>query len=231
MGSYKNSLNALGIYLGVPQIANYLAPAPIVSKVAPTPSDIGYNIGTSWIDTSTGSYYALTANSSGSATWLSLGGSFTPSVTNLTTGAATVSTLLAGPSWSATGTNTDISMTITPKGAGGLGLTSGTLTITAGDLIIAGIGNGIRIAEGTNARMGQTTLVGGVSVIANTSVAATSRAFVSRASVGASTALGSLEAVVSDGVGLTITAQDPTSPGSAVTGDVSIVNWVLIEAD
>jgi hypothetical protein len=231
MGSYKNSLNSLAIILGIPNLGKYFSPAPIISKVAPTPTDIGYDVGTSWINEVAGTYFAMTACDSGVATWLSLGGSFTPSETNLTTGAATESSLLEGCDWTATGTDTDLSMTITPKGAGGLELVSGRLTITEGDLRIAGEGYGLRLAEGTNARMGQETLVSGTLAVANTSVSAMSRIFVTRASIGASTALGVLEGVVSDGVGFTITAQDPTSPGDAVTGDASVVNWLLIEAD
>ena len=64
--------------------------------------------------------------------------------------------------------------------------------------------------------------------VANTSVTANTRVFISRTALHSSPALGHLIAVPTAGVGFVITSYDATA--SAVSTDVSTVDWVLIES-
>lgn len=57
------------------------------------------------------------------------------------------------------------------------GATERLIIDTSGNLIAQTVGAGLRIKEGSNAKMGVVTLVAGASVVANTSVTATSRIF------------------------------------------------------
>jgi hypothetical protein len=107
--------------------------------------------------------------------------------------------------------------------------TSGDRTITDGDLVIATAGNGLQIKEGSNARMGTATLASGTVTVANTSVTANTVIMLTRADVGASTEAGVLTVgTVTASTSFVISALDP-SDASVATGDVSDVNWVLIE--
>ena len=174
-----------------------------------------------------------------------------------TTTAATAITLSGGNVFTGTGSNAAVGFTFTPKGAGGLTLTTGTLTITSGNLVLTSgnatltsgnltltsgnavitngglslgtAGNGITIKSGANARIGQTTLVLGTKTLANTSVTANTRLFVSRSNINASTKLGCLEAIPSAGVGFTINSYDPAT-AAVETNDTSIIDYVLVES-
>ena len=97
-----------------------------------------------------------------------------------------------------------------------------------GNLVIGTAGNGIQIKEGTNARMGVSTLVSGTVTVANTSVTASTRIFLSRQSANSSTGIGSLSVgTVTAGTSFVINALSSTN--TVVTGDTSIVAWLLIE--
>lgn len=107
--------------------------------------------------------------------------------------------------------------------------TDGDRTITDGDLIIATAGNGLQIKEGSNARMGSSTLVSGTVTVANTSVTANTVIFLTRGAIGASSEAGVLSVgTVTASTSFVINALDPTD-ASVATGDVSVVNWLLIE--
>ena len=184
------------------------------------------------------------------ATWLSLGGSLTPTVANITatnfiTATVATATTLNGNRWSGTGTDAAINLLLTPKGAGGVTVTTGALTVTAGAITatLGGItatngnismgtsGNGLRVTEGVNARMGQATLIAGSRIVANTSVAATTRIFLTRSSINGSAAVGMISAgTITPGVSFVINALDPAAPAGVIAADVSIVNWFLVEA-
>jgi hypothetical protein len=255
-------------------------------------------IGQVWVNKLAGTVFALASNTAGVATWLSLGGSFSPSVANVTvtntatalhfqTSTAATATDLTANIWSAIGTNAAISLVLTPKGVGGVTVTSGALTLTAGaldltlgsanltngdvnltsgdvnltagdvnvtlgdvnltagdvDLTLGDVnltngnvtlntaGNGLQVKEGANARMGQATLVAGTKSIANTSVTANTRIFVTRADINASVALGQISAgAINPGATFDINALDPANPAAVIAADVSIVNWLLVEA-
>lgn len=103
------------------------------------------------------------------------------------------------------------------------GQSAGQWNIWAGQakaLNLGGAGGGIAIAEGANARMGTTTLVGGAATVANTSVTATSRILLTSQEDGGTP--GSLRV-------------DARTPGtsfhiqSSSAADTSTVAWVVFE--
>lgn len=63
----KNSRDAYALGLGGPIAALY--PTPIIATRVPATTDTGYEIGTTWINTSTNQAWILTSVSAGSATW------------------------------------------------------------------------------------------------------------------------------------------------------------------
>jgi hypothetical protein len=166
-------------------------------------------------------------------------------------------TLSSGNVFTGTGANAAIGFTFTPKGAGNtvfttgnvtlssgnlvvtsgnatltsgnLTLTSGNETLTNGNLLFGTAGKGLSIKSGANARIGQATLALGTFAVVNTSVTANTRVFVTRVSINGSTAVGTLEAVPTAGVGFTINALTPAT-AAVETDDLSIVDWVLIES-
>ncbi len=92
----------------------------------------------------------------------------------------------------------------------------------SGNLILGTAGNGIQIKEGTNARMGVSTLASGVIQVSNTSVTSATRIFYSRKSVSSIAEMGHLYASLATGVGFSINSSDNL--------DSSVINWLLIEA-
>jgi hypothetical protein len=93
---------------------------------------------------------------------------------------------------------------------------------TDDDIAIKLAGKGLRIKEGTNAKMGVATLVGGTVVVSTTAVTATSRVFLSGQSLGTVTAPSAL--IVSartPGTSFTILASQAT--------DTSVIAWELVE--
>lgn len=87
------------------------------------------------------------------------------------------------------------------------------------DIHITTAGKGLRIKEGSNARMGVATLVGGTIAVANTSVTANSRIFVSRMALGGTA--GDLSVAVVAATSFTITSSSAT--------DTSVVAWFIME--
>lgn len=152
---------------------------------------------------------------------------FTPkgsSGLTLTTGDMTISSgNLVMTSGNATLTSGNLTLT-----AGALLLTLGNATLTNGNLILGTAGKGFTLKSGANARIGQSTLILGTLAVANTSVTANTRVLMTRTNINASTAMGFLEAVVAAGVGFTITAYDATA--TPETGDLSTVDWILVES-
>jgi hypothetical protein len=87
------------------------------------------------------------------------------------------------------------------------------------DIVIGLAGKGLRIKEGTNARMGQSTLASGTVTVSNTSVTANTRIFLSRKSTSGTP--GFLTYTVSAGTSFTITSSSGT--------DASTVEWFMVE--
>ena len=91
-----------------------------------------------------------------------------------------------------------------------------------GNFIAAAIGAGIKIKEGSNARMGVATLVAGTVTVSNTSVTANTRIQLTIQSLGTVTAPKAIGITArSAGTSFTITSADAT--------DTSVVAWELIE--
>jgi hypothetical protein len=106
--------------------------------------------------------------------------------------------------------------------ANGSGQSNGTWTVWGADkkaLRAGSAGGGLSVAEGANARLGVATLAGGTVTVANTSVTATSRVFLTRATAGGT--LGQLSYTLVAGTSLTINS----SSGS----ETSTVNWMIVE--
>jgi hypothetical protein len=106
---------------------------------------------------------------------------------------------------------------------------SADITASA-NVIINTAGKGVQIKEGSNARMGTATLSSGTVTVANTSVTASTRIFLSRYSIGASAgAIGVLSVgTVSAGTSFIINALK-TADHTVETNDVSVVHWLLVE--
>ena len=92
--------------------------------------------------------------------------------------------------------------------------------IKAKDLISDIAGGGIKIKEGSNARMGVATLVAGTVTVANTSVTAATRIFVTNGGINGTAGFLGISTTV-PGTSFTITSSSAT--------DTSKVNWLLIE--
>lgn len=104
------------------------------------------------------------------------------------------------------------------------GVSGGTAThLNNGNLSFTTAGNGILIKEGSNARMGVSTLVGGTVTVSNTSITANTRIFLTKQSSGTPVALGALsESARVAATSFTITSDNVT--------DTSNVAWLLIES-
>ncbi len=101
---------------------------------------------------------------------------------------------------------------------------SGNVT-QQGNLTLGAAGNKITITEGTDGRLGQTTLVSGTKAVTINGLTTSSRAFVQMVSQGGtSTGVFEYKAVCTSNT-LTITAIDVT--GSTVTTDTSVLNYVV----
>lgn len=110
-------------------------------------------------------------------------------------------------------------------------IAQGNLSITNGDIILNQPGNGITIAEGANATIGQATLAGGTVTVNTTAIGASGRVFLSRASVGATgaAATGNLAVgVVTPGVSFVINAVQAADATALQASDVSVINWWII---
>lgn len=235
---------------GYPQGIVPQFPSPFVANRAPSTLDTGFPLGQVFVDKLNGTVSMLVTNAGGIATWLSLGGSLTPTVvtataTNFVTATVATATTLNGNRWSGTGTDAAINLLLTPKGAGGVTVTTGALTVTAGaitatlggitatngNISMGTIGNGLRVTEGVNARMGQATLIAGSKIVNNNSVTANTRIFLTRSSINGSAAVGMISAgTINAGASFVINALDPAAPAGLIAADVSIVNWFLVEA-
>lgn len=88
------------------------------------------------------------------------------------------------------------------------------------DIVIGLAGKGLQVKEGTNAKMGTATLVGGTITVSNTSVTANSRIMLTRSTLGGTA--GHLSYTKSVGSGFTIT--------SSSASDTSAVIWFIVEA-
>lgn len=121
-----------------------------------------------------------------------------------------------------TGATSNIAGTFT-DGTRTANLADGTNAITAtGNISLAAAGNGLIIKSGSNARIGTGTLTAGTVTIANTSVTANTRVFLTDTS-SSTTNVGSLTvSAISAGTSFTVT--------STLALDTSTFNWMLVES-
>jgi hypothetical protein len=94
------------------------------------------------------------------------------------------------------------------------------LAVNNADLDINTVGRGLQIKEGSNARMGQATLVAGSVTVNNTTVTGSTRIFLSCASRGGTQGFLDISTVT---VGTSFTIR------SSNGADTSVINWLLIE--
>jgi hypothetical protein len=210
----------------------------------PTTADVGYDPGTIWLSSSTNNFFGLSTNAGGVATWTVLGSvssvftTLTATTGNITTVNATTdnavtfatTTAATKSTWTqstitATGSNAAIDFTIAPKGTGAFNVLTGDMIAANGNITANTAGTGLKVKEGANARMGNSTLNNGTIAVANTSITATTRVFLTRSDLNGGVA-GMLEAVNNAGVGFTINSYD--AAGLLIT-DQSKVNWMLVE--
>ncbi len=93
-------------------------------------------------------------------------------------------------------------------------------TITGGSLDIVTAGQGIKIATGANAKLGTATLAAGTVTVANTSVTANSKIFISDISGGAN--VGFLDiGVITAGVSFVVNSSNAL--------DTSSFNYLIVE--
>jgi hypothetical protein len=104
----------------------------------------------------------------------------------------------------------------------GSGQSGGNFSVFGTSLILGTAGGGIRIAEGSNARMGVATLVAGTVVVANTSVTANTRIQLTIQSLGTVTTPKAIGVTArTAATSFTITSADAT--------DTSVIAWELKE--
>lgn len=94
------------------------------------------------------------------------------------------------------------------------------VTSSTGNVVISTIGKGLQVKTGTNAKIGQATLVGGTKTVANTSVTANSKIFLSDSTPGGT--LGNLSYTKSVGTSFTITSSNVL--------DTSTIDWYIVES-
>lgn len=99
---------------------------------------------------------------------------------------------------------------------------NGNIKATSGDVSIATAGKGLKVAEGSNAKMGTATLSAGTFTVATTAVTNNSRIFLTVQSLGT---VSDPKAIAvtgrTDGQDFTITSADNT--------DTSVVAWMIVE--
>jgi hypothetical protein len=95
-----------------------------------------------------------------------------------------------------------------------------TLGLSSSDFAVTTVGKGLKIKEGTNAKMGVSTLVAGAVVVATTAVTASSRVFLTVQTAGGTQGFLRVSARTA-GTSFTITSTSAT--------ETSTVAWLLVE--
>ena len=119
---------------------------------------------------------------------------------------------------SKTGSPNGTPQVLISQGAGAA--TTTALLEVEGDIAIPVVGNGLRVKEGTNARMGRAQLAGGTVTVANTSITASTRIFLTPQTSGANSGFVYVSARVA-GTSFTISSSN--------AADGNSVAWFLVE--
>lgn len=193
-------------------------PDVISSNRAPKTSDTKYPLGTIWLDKPTQTFYGLAA---APGIWTVLGAGQEEDFTSISIagpGPGNVALdVLTGDVQIATG---DLGVSAGSIVAQGdiISLT-GNLVSDLGDLVLSGPGSGIQIHGGAATdSIGSATLVAGTVTIANTSLSASDRIFLSRSAIGGTA--GNLTYTIIAGTSFTITSSSGT--------DTSTVSYLII---
>lgn len=135
-------------------------------------------------------------------------------------------TLLAG-TWASPGAALGSG---TPQPVTGTTVTASTgdVTASAGDVVAATAGKGLKVKEGSNARMGVGTLVAGTVTISTIAVTATSRVQITVYDLNGSTAIGRVEVgTVTAATSFVVNARK--ADATIETNDVSKFAWLIVE--
>jgi hypothetical protein len=111
-------------------------------------------------------------------------------------------------------------MTVTHTGSTPSAATLKVSTSIIGNLIFSTAGNGVQIKEGTNARMGRSTLASGQKIVSNNTITSNTRFILSHSSTFGT--LGHLYISSQNSIYFIIKSSSAT--------DESVVDWILIEA-
>lgn len=102
---------------------------------------------------------------------------------------------------------------------------SGNVTISTGNLTLGTAGNALFITEGSNGRVGQTTLVAGTKAITITGLTTSSRAFVTLVSPSGVALTTTYQGVCTAN---TLTIQANVAAGTINASDVSVLNYFVL---
>jgi hypothetical protein len=121
------------------------------------------------------------------------------------------------------GTGVDGTGTTVSTGNVGIGVIAPAEKLTvAGNIAVSSVGNGLKIAEGANAKMGTATLVAGTVTVNTTAVTANSRIFLTAQTLGTIARPAAVGVTArTAGVAFTITSGD--------VADTSTVAWLIVE--
>lgn len=197
---------------------NYLgvkAPTPpdlIRAQRDPLSTDAGFDLGTEWLNESSGTFFKLSSVAAGVATWDPFAG-----------GAAGVDTLTGDSGGAISPAAGNITL------AGGTNLTSAgtgsTVTFNMDSTIAI---DTLEVSGGAATDfVGQATLVAGTVTVANSAITAADRVFVTRSDINSSTALGVLEVVITASTNFVINSRDPAD-ATIETSDVSIIDYFIV---
>lgn len=171
--------------------------------------------GRNWLAVTRGSTIAISNISFGNAT-------DNPSYNFLGTGTVQFSAGVAMGRWSVTSSTVPGNGAYLP-GTNRLGFSTNTTYRgefnASGQFIIATVGAGLSVPEGSNAKMGTATLVGGTVTVNTTAVTANSRIFLQHSTTGGT--VGVLTYTISAATSFTVTSSSGT--------DTSTFNWLLVE--
>lgn len=102
-------------------------------------------------------------------------------------------------------------------------------TVNGLSYILAKVASGSATWNSLAPSSGQATLVSGTVTIANTSLTATDKIFLTRADENSSTALGMLTiTALTASTSFVVTALDPSDGSTTITGDVSVINYFIV---
>lgn len=196
-------------------------PNVITALRAPTSTDLGYRIGTLWIDKPNNDSYQLTSVVNAAANWTVLGTSSSAAL-DVSSGGTGQSTLTNHGVLVGAGTSPITQLAVGATNSLLQGATGADPSFTTTPSVVQ-----VRVVGGTATDFtGTATLAAGTVTVANTNIAATDQIYVTRQGVNASTAAGTFNTSISAGASFTITALNPTN-ATTQTGDLSTVKYTI----